>query len=274
METVKNQQDIETIKENQILGQVNLDKSTIEFKGKGNILLCSGNVTLSNSSLRFNGDNSLIILNSNWHPYLISATVHHNSVLYFGKNIYFNGTFLIILSEEKNMLMGDACLLSFGNHVRTADPHLIYDCSSKRRLNPSKSIYIGDHVWIGQNCTILKGAKIGSGSIIGANSVVSGKTLQSNCSYGGNPVKKIRENVFFTGACVHMYQEKETLQSEFLDSDEFIYSYQPREQISFDTIEQSLNHLPTAEQKMEYLKQLLMTTSRKNRFFIAESPTV
>lgn len=64
------------------------------------------------------------------------------------------------------------------------------------RINNSKSIYIGDHVWIGQNALILKNTQIGSGSIIGAMSLVSHKKVASNCVYAGNPAQKIKENIF------------------------------------------------------------------------------
>ena len=46
--------------------------------------------------------------------------------------------------------------------IRTADPHIIYDIHRKR-INPSKSVFIGDHVWCGQNVLLLKGCRVGSG---------------------------------------------------------------------------------------------------------------
>ena len=66
----------------------------------------------------------------------------------------------VILSEQKHLFIGNDCLLSFGIWVRNADPHLIYDVESHKRVNPTKSIYIGDHVWIGQSAMILKGRKV------------------------------------------------------------------------------------------------------------------
>ena len=79
--------------------------------------------------------------------------------------------------------------------MRTADPHLIYNIVDNQRINHSRSIYIGDHVWIGQNAMILKGSSIHSGSVIGAMSLVAGKTIHSNSCWGGNPVRMLKENI-------------------------------------------------------------------------------
>lgn len=268
MESVSNQPEINNLKESKILGLPNLKNSRINFYGKNNILYCTENVNLSNSVINFRGNNSLIILNDNTHPYYIQTEIHDNCVLFIGENNYFNGKLTLILSERKNIIIGNSCLISFGNIIRTADPHLIYDCNTKRRINPSKSVYIGDHVWIGQNTLLLKGSIIGSGSIVGANSVISGKRIQSNCVYAGNPARKIREDVFFTNQCVHRYQEKDTLEHEVYQSEEFIYSYEPKVQIDISTIEQNLSYLTDAEEKRSYLECLLMKHNHKNRFFI------
>ncbi len=103
-----------------------------------------------------------------------------------GKDAYINGKMTVVLSEHKHCFIGDDCMVSYGVIVRNADPHLIYDCESKRRKNKTKSVYIGDHVWIGQNSLILKGTCIDSGSIIGANAVVAGKIISNNCAWGGS----------------------------------------------------------------------------------------
>jgi len=107
-----------------------------------------------------------------------------------------NGKLNIVVSEQKNIFIGDGCLFSFDIWIRTGDAHLIYDSNLKSRINFSGSIYIGDHVWIGQHVFILKETKIGSGSVIGSMSIIPGKILESNASYAGNPVKKIKSNIF------------------------------------------------------------------------------
>ena len=133
--------------------------------------------------------------------------------MFLGRDIYFNGPLNAICSEEKNILIGHNCLISFGVWIRTADPHLIYDAETLSRINPSLSVLIGQSVWIGQQVMILKGAEIGSGSIIGARSVVPKKKVGNNECWGGNPASKIKSNIFWSGECVHNYTAKKTLES-------------------------------------------------------------
>ena len=191
--------------ENAIIGNPVVAENSVKFKANshGNILFCEDGTDLRGSTITFNGDNALVYLSKNRHQYKLSVSMNRDNTLYVGKDNYFNGKLNLILSERKHIVIGDDGLFSFGIWLRTADPHLIYDCETHERINPSKNILIGDHVWIGQGSLVLKGSTISSGSIIGANSTVSGKLIPSNQSWAGAPAKKIAENIFFDGACVH-----------------------------------------------------------------------
>lgn len=269
MEVINEIEDIENLKENEIIGNIKLINSKITFKGKGNILYCDKQcVRLANSHLLFNGDNSIIFLCKSKYNYLLSVFINNDSVLYFGRDNYINRKLEIVVSEQKNVIIGNDCLFSFDCWFRTADPHIVYDVNTKNRINHSKSIYLGDHVWIGQHTLILKGTKIGSGSIAGGMSVITGKTIESNSSYAGNPVKKIRESVFFTDDCVHMYRETDTESHDMYDSDDYIYSYNEKEILQFDIIEKSLNKLMSVQKKLDYIINNLQKNQSKNRFFI------
>lgn len=249
---------------NLILGDFpKIEKSQIEFNGSNNILFCDEDVILKNTTIKFNGSNSIVFLKKG--TYRFELNVHNNSAVYFGKQNYFNPygtTSKIVLSEEKNLFIGNSNNFSFGLFFRTADPHLIYDTSTHKRINHSKSIYIGDHVWIGQNVTILKGTKIHSGSIIGTQCVISNKTVPSNEIWGGVPAKKIKDNAFWVGKCVHKWTEAETKENETFIEDSFIYQKEENT-LAFEKIEEELNLLKTAQEKMEYLRQL---PDFKNRF--------
>jgi len=161
--------------ENQVL--VNPEKSQmlnskINFYGKNNILFIEDGVILKNSTISFNRDNSVVYLGRNRHNYFLNCSVNNSNAVYIGQDCYINGTMNLIASEGKNIIIGDDGLFSFGIWVRTADPHLIYDVDIKQRLNYSKSVLIGDHVWLGQQSLILKGTQIGSGSVLGGDSCV------------------------------------------------------------------------------------------------------
>ena len=74
---------------------------------------------------------------------------------------------------------------------RSADPHIIYDINTKKRINQSKSIFIGDHVWIGANAVILAGKSIGSHSVVAAGAVVT-KDVPDYAVVVGVPSKIIK----------------------------------------------------------------------------------
>lgn len=230
-------------------------------------MYCEKDVKLLNTKLNFYGNNSIIYLSQNIHNYILNVGIYNNSLLYIGKNNYINSTLNIILSEGKNVVIGNDCLFSFGIFIRLADPHIIYDNETKKRINPSKSVYVGDHVWVGQDVLILKNTKIGSGSIIAAKAVVSGKSIPSNCIYGGNPLKLINENIFFDKTCVHDFTSQQTKAYSNFKNDEFIYSYDDKEKLNFSDIEKYINKIKDPNEKLEYIKNT-MEKSNKNRFFI------
>ena len=271
MEEVNSVDDIKKLKDNKIVisdkKNFSLENTNIVFKGKNNILYINSNksVRIKNSIIRFNANNSVIFLNDNRHVYIVDLTVYNNSVIYFGSNNYINNKLLCIISEEKNLIIGNNCLFSFGICIRTADPHLLYDAKSHKRINPAKSVFIGDHVWIGQDVTILKGTKIGSGSVIGASSLVS-KKIFSNCVYGGNPVRLLKNNIFWEGSSTHAYTKKETKKSKILNTDKFTYT---KDNLSYYTeVDKHLYSMKSSELKLSYLKKELYECNDSNRFCI------
>lgn len=275
MNIIEKKEDLLKLENNTFKGNLpEMNNSKIIFNGNNNILFCDKKVILNNSIIEFNGDNSIIFLASNSHEYRLSFSVNHNSTLYIDKNNYFNDKLHVILSEESNLIIGKNSLFSFGIWIRTADPHLIYDSKTRLRINKSKSVYIGDHVWIGQDALILKGTKIDSGSIIGAASVVSGKIIKNNRVYAGNPVKLVRRNIFWNESCVHKWKKNNTKNS--LDYDkfiskkpnltktQFIYKYNKKESIGYDEIEKNLKD-KNIDERYEYILNLYKNED-KNRF--------
>lgn len=276
MECIKSENDIKELKNNRIIGNFKIENSTIMFQGENNILYCDDNgVKLKNSTLNFAGNNSVIYIRKNKFPIFLSVKIHHNSVFYFGKDNYINSALHIIISEQTNVIIGNDGLFSFGCWIRTADPHLIYDCNTKKRINQSQSTYIGDHVWIGQNSLILKGVNIGSGSIIGANSVLTKKRVSSNSIFAGNPAKLIKTGIYFTNSCVHLYTQKETDESQIFNNNKYIYEYDSHNLIDFYAIEKKLKQLSNPQEKVDYIQKTIDNNYNKDRFFISgEEKTV
>jgi acetyltransferase-like isoleucine patch superfamily enzyme len=268
MEFVERVEDFDQLKENRFIGvKPNLVNTKITFKGTGNILYCEDGVNIEKSVINFNESNALVYLGSNTNKYYMTVSTHYDSVLYFGLNNFMQTNMRIILSEQKNIVIGDDGLFSGGIHMRVADPHLIYDCLTKKRLNYSKSIYIGDHVWLGHNAMLLKGTEIGSGSIVGGGAVVAGKKVPSNTSWVGNPAKQVGKNIFFSKLSVHSYRDVDTDESQTFKSDKFTYSRSREENIPFSQIEENLNKCKTCEEKLQYLQSTLVGNESKNRFY-------
>lgn len=265
MEIINNFDEINNIKNNQIIGEFILDNSSIEFKGENNIMYFGKNIKLKNTKLRFTGNNSLIYIDDNYMPISLNGRVGNDSVLYLGKNTYINRGIEVYATERKNIIIGDDCMLSYETCFRTSDPHPIYDVKTCKRINYAKSIYIGDHVWIGQQCLILKNSKIYSGSIIGGHSVISGKEIYSNTSWAGNPSKLIKEGVFFTCESAHDFTSDDLTEKSVYDKDDFIYENDVTN-LSFDKIEKDLEEFKDVKEKLNYIQNIVASNNQKNRF--------
>lgn len=250
---------------------VTLNAKNIVFAktAKNNIAYLEGNLNLGESVIKFNGGGSVVFLSASKHPYFLRASVYNNSALHFGKNNYINPSgdpMRIVLSEQKHVFFGSDCTFSFNIWIRLADPHLIYSIETKKRINPSKSVFIGDHVWFGQFATILKGTQIGSGSIVGADALVSGKKIPSNTIWAGNPARQVKEKIFWSGKCVHAWTDAQTKKYARLVTDKYTYAADDKT-ISFDEIDLRLTECKTAEEKLNYLLEL-SNNPAKNRFAI------
>ena len=269
-ETIRSAQDVAKLRDNYFFGSIpkGIENVSIIFKGSGNILYCEEGVSLAKGcAFLFNSSNSVISLRKSKYSYNLKATVYNGCTLSIGRDNYFNGFINIIVSEECIVLIGDEGLYSFAIWVRTADPHLIYDAATYKRINPSKNVILGDHVWVGQDALILKGSTVGSGSIIGAKSVVSGKTIPSNEAWGGNPARLIRSDIFWDGASVHAYTEKQSASSQILVTDKYLFS-SSSQTLALEDVYQALSARNTPRKRLETIKSVLSSDSLSNRFFV------
>lgn len=245
------------------------NNSVITFKGKGNILFVENGVRLSNSRIDFNGDNALVYLSASRFCYYLGISANYASCIFVGKNNYINGRLNLITSERKNIIIGGEGLISFGIFIRTADPHLIYSCETKHRINPSRSVIMGDHVWIGQNAMLLKGSVIGSGSIIGGGGVLSNKVIPSNVSAVGNPAKIIAQNIFFKNECVHNWTSEQTESFQVVNTDEWIYK-KDDSNVDIYALDSMICEKSSAEDKLDVVLEYIVKNTSKNRFFIED----
>ena len=119
----------------------------------------------------------------------------NNSVIEIGDGCSFNCRIHLHVQEDNvGIYMGKDCMLSNNIIIRTSDAHPIYDNITNDRINPAKSVYIGNHVWIAPDSKIFKGAKIGNNSIVGSNSLVT-KDVPEDCLVVGMPAKIVKYQV-------------------------------------------------------------------------------
>lgn len=119
----------------------------------------------------------------------------NESVLEIGSDTDIGIDLIMLVLEGKKVIIGKDCMFSSNITIMNSDAHSIISLDENERLNFSKDINIGDHVWIGAGVTILKGTDIQDNTIIGSRSLLTNKLYQNNCVYAGSPAELRRENV-------------------------------------------------------------------------------
>ena len=99
-------------------------------------------------------------------------------------------------AENSKIIIGEDCMFATNNQIRTDDAHPIYDVNTGERINITKDVILGDHVWIGYGVTLLGGAVVGSGSVLGAYALVN-KSHPNNCLAVGTPAKTVKHDIFW-----------------------------------------------------------------------------
>lgn len=113
------------------------------------------------------------------------------STIEVGDGISCTGPCYLSAAEGTAVTIGVDCMLARGNEVRSDDAHPIFDVHTGKRVNPSRSISIGEHVWLADRAVVLAGSVIGNGAVIGFGSIVKGR-IPNNCVAAGVPARVIR----------------------------------------------------------------------------------
>ncbi len=111
-----------------------------------------------------------------------------------GKKCKFYGKTHLAAIEGTTISIGDDCLFSSDIHFRTGDSHSLLDMQG-RRINASRNITLGDHVWVGTKVTCLKGTKIPSHCTVGACALVTGQFETPHCAIAGVPARVVKEGI-------------------------------------------------------------------------------
>ncbi len=165
-------------------------------RGQNNRMRIGEGAVLDNSFLlEFYGSNCTVDFGDGTYLGQMHIIVAQGAIMRVGDRSSFRGLYTIIY-EGGHITIGEDCMFSHNIQLWQTDTHPIFDKKTGKRINKSKNITIGDHVWIGTTVTLLGGADIGAGSIVGAHSVTSGR-FPSNVIIAGNPAKVVKEDVIW-----------------------------------------------------------------------------
>ncbi len=172
-----------------------LGKVRIQIRGSGNRILVEDFSTLRDCAIYINGSNNTLSIGSWSHLEKTEVCMEGDgNAITLGAHTHIYGRTHLAAMEGTRIDIGEDCLFSSDIHFRTGDSHSVLDLSG-RRINPSRDIRLGSHVWVGTKVTCLKGALVGDHSIIGACALVTGQFPEPHCALAGVPAKAVRQGV-------------------------------------------------------------------------------
>lgn len=194
-----------------------VQKNRKHIRGRDNILSCKG-VFISHTSINVTGNNNHIqvqrgltlldnckfYVEGNNNSIQIDSGCKLKDVTFFiqdsngsitiGKDTIITGQTHLAVIEGTSISIGRDCLFSQNITLRTGDSHSILDVTGKR-INPSKNIIIGNHVWVGNSVIILKGSRINDNSIIATGCILTGNDYPANSVIGGIGGKVLKSDI-------------------------------------------------------------------------------
>lgn len=200
--------------------------------------------------------------------------VYEQSCVYIGNKVYINEYINehIRCSGRANVVLGDSCALSVLVEISTTDVHLIYDRTSRKRINEEQSIFIGDHVWLGKEVKVYKRTCISSGCICASRSIVTKGIYPSNSLISGVPgqVKKTGD-IFWLSPSSYHFTRADIERYSYLDENDELYlkatfSSNEEEMLSPFDIDATLKSLTSSRDKIAFLYDFLYLNVKQNRF--------
>lgn len=175
-------------------------KTVISVQGKNNkVLLDSGLTRLDGCSINITGNNNIVRIGKECKLNNVSFHIEDDDgVIEIGERTVIIGNTHIAVIEGKKVVVGEGRLFSPDITLRTGDSHSILDKLGKR-INPSKDITIGNHVWIGNKVIILKGTRISDNSVVATGSLLTGKEFPNNSIIGGVGGQVLKSEIDWCG---------------------------------------------------------------------------
>ena len=187
---------------NKIRGKIKLDMGLSYMKGctlsggPGNTLVVGDYAWLTNCRFHMEGTGNTVIIG----PWCRCDNADFwiedsGNTITLGEHTALRGDIQLAAMEGTSITVGRDCLFSRSIHIRTGDSHSLLDKETHKRINPSRSVTIGDHVWVGTEVTILKGTTVPQGCVVGARSLLCKEYPRAYSVLAGVPAREVRQNV-------------------------------------------------------------------------------
>lgn len=169
-----------------------LQKVNIRISGSNNTVVVEDFSVLKGVSIYIQGNDNTITIGSWCHLNGTELCIEKNgNTIAIGSRSKLLGKTHLAAMEGTRIGVGSDCLFSSDIHFRTGDSHSILDMQG-RRINDSRDILLGDHVWVGTKVICLKGAEIPAHCIVGAGALVTKPFTEPHCVLAGNPAKVVK----------------------------------------------------------------------------------
>ena len=169
---------------------------TIKFFGHSSQIIMGGGNILNGCTLNVFGDNCKIIIGRDSRfENCIFWLEDNGSEIVIGDSVQMCGRVHMGVVEGTKLQIGDECLFSSDIHISTTDSHSILDLNTKKRINPSSNVTIGNHVWVGQRANIGKGVYLADDIIIGGCAFVTKSVEESHVAIAGVPAKVVKRGI-------------------------------------------------------------------------------
>lgn len=167
----------------------------IEFLGSGNTLEVADKVRIGKLNITFDCDNGTMRMAAcRFGSFSAFVRVGQDSLVSLGEDVTTTNSCVISAVEGTSVVIGNDVMLASENELRADDGHAIFDVATGGRVNWSKDIVVGNHVWLAKRAVLLGGAEIGDGSVVGFASLVTGR-IPNNAVAAGSPARVIRRDI-------------------------------------------------------------------------------
>jgi acetyltransferase-like isoleucine patch superfamily enzyme len=172
-----------------------LDSVRVTFTGRNNRMTVASPAKFGALKVDFNCDNA--VLECGPHPegpaFSGGLRLGQDSQILIGRNVTSTSGVTLSATEGTTVRIGDDVMFASSNQVRADDGHPIFDVRTGDRVNVSRDITIGNHVWLAGGAVVLGGVSIGDGTVIGYGSVVT-RDVPNNCIAVGAPAAVVRRD--------------------------------------------------------------------------------